>query len=484
MKNNKKNINLKKYLFKGIAILCDILALVLLIVTFMLGVVPIKFSIIIAIVLVLLSALVTYLLFKKGKKKTKIIGTVISILLIIVYSFALVYESKTIGFFDLITGKKNAVENYLVIVKNNSNYNDIKDIKDTKMGIINSSEGSYKQALDKLNDVIKLEHVTYEDYSSLADALFSDEIVSFLIEESQEAILEENYEDFTDNTKVIYSFTVESTLEDIRKDTDVTKNSFNIFISGIDTYGSINSVSRSDVNIVVTLNPDTGKMSMVHIPRDYYVKLYNKNGYNDKLTHAGIYGIETSVKTIENLLDIDINYYVKFNFTSVIKIVDKLGGVRVYSDQAFNSGKYDRNTKEVYHYNQGYNELNGKQALSFARERKKLAGGDRARGVHQEALIEAILDKITSPSIIVNYTSLLDALSETFVTNMDSESLKKLINLQIDKNIKWKSTSMVMNGQSASELTYSYPRQKLYVMIPSNDSINEAKKQISTIYNE
>ena len=312
--------------------------------------------------------------------------------------------------------------------------------------------------------------------------LLNDKIDSFLIEESQEKILSENSEDYY-KTRVLYRFKVEYKEENISKSTDITTKPFNVYISGIDTYNSINSVSRSDVNMIASINPNTHKVSLVSIPRDYYVPLYNKPGNKDKLTHAGIYGIETSIKTIENLLDIDINYYVKFNFNSVINLVDALGGIKVNSEYDFESGLYDEKTTQVYKYHKGINNLNGKQALSFARERYSFGDGDRVRAAHQQEIIESILDKVTSPSIVVNYTSLLDAMSDTFTTNMDGDSLKKFIKKVLDENQKWEVEKKVLNGEGSLEYTYSYPKQKLYVMLSDEDDVNEAKEQIKNIIN-
>ena len=235
--------------------------------------------------------------------------------------------------------------------------------------------------------------------------------------------------------------------------------------------------------MLVTINPNTHKISLVDIPRDYYVHVDGKDGLKDKLTHAGITGVDTSVKTVEKLLDIDINYYVKFNFTSLVKIVDKIGPIRVYSDESFISGIYDPGVKKEYRYYKGWNTLNGEEALSFARERHAFDDGDRVRGKHQQVLIEAILKKITSPSIIINYPSLLDALSQTFITNLEDENLKKMIKLQIDENIDWQIEKYVLNGDNGFDYTYSYPKQKSYVMIPKEDSLNEAKDLIKKTYN-
>ena len=264
--------------------------------------------------------------------------------------------------------------------------------------------------------------------------------------------------------------------EDIANEVDITKDAFNIFVSGIDTYGSVSSVSRSDVNMVITVNPNTHKVLITSIPRDYYVTLASKNA-KDKLTHAGIYGIEESVATVENLLNIKINYYVKVNFTSLMDIVDALGGVNVYS-------KYSFTSKDGYYYNQGYNNVDGKKALSFVRERSAFSEGDRTRVENQAAMIEALINKAISPTIITKYTSLLSALDGSFITNINTEDLTDFIKMQIDEMPEWTIENISLNGSDAFDYTYSYGGTKLYVMLPDNETVINATTKINEILNE
>jgi polyisoprenyl-teichoic acid--peptidoglycan teichoic acid transferase len=479
IKKNKKSLPLG---IKIIDILLMILSILCLVVVGMLNILPLKYFVPVILVVLIIDVIMMILLKKKGKPRK--VGLVISLILIILYVVGLVYANNTHDFLKKINGNTNvANENYVVVVKSDSNYKDIKDLKNADLGVLNCDEEGYKKAEDTLSKTIKYNQVAKDDSYTLTDSLLNGEFEGFLLEESQEKILEENYDGFTSKTRILYTFTIQVTEESVTKETDITKDSFNILISGIDTYGKINTVSRSDVNIVVTVNPKTGKISLVHIPRDYYVQLYKKNGLKDKLTHAGIYGADTSVKTVEKLLDIDINYYIKFNFTSVIDIVDTIGPIKVYSDQTFTSGLYDDNTNEAYTYVKGYNTLNGKETLSFCRERHSLADGDRARGEHQEAVIEAIIKKMTTPAVLTKYSKLMSTLSDTFITNLGEENMTNFVKKQLNDNTDWETTKMVMDGKSSMEYTYSYPRQKLYVMIPSEDSINQAKEQISSVYN-
>jgi polyisoprenyl-teichoic acid--peptidoglycan teichoic acid transferase len=447
-----------------------------------LNLIPNKYLLIILGVILVLDLILLFFLHKRNK--LRVFGLIFASLLIILYIVGIVYEYNTFKALNKISDNSYiASENYEVIVRSDSDYQNIKALKNTNLGVLNCDEEGYQKAISDLSKTIKTNNIQKEDSYSLTDALLNNELDAFLMEESQAKILEENYANYTTKTRVLYTFMIDVKEENVTKTTDVTKDSFNILISGIDTYGKITSVSRSDVNILVTVNPQTGKMSLVDIPRDYYVQLYKKNGLKDKLTHAGIYGIDTSVKTVEKLLDVDINYYVKFNFTSVIKIVDTIGPIKVYSDQSFSSGQYDDQTNQVFTYTKGYNTLNGKATLSFCRERHAFENGDLVRGAHQEAVIEAILTKVFSPAIITKYASLMDNLSNTFITNMDETNMTNFIKKQIDTNTDWDITKMVMDGTSSMEYTYSYPRQKLYVMIPSEDAISKAKEQISNIYN-
>lgn len=473
-----KKKKLPKFI-KIMLIIVNILTIIFSLTTYYLNLIPFKYYFLLLIVLIVIDLIISLCLIKR-KRNTRIKGIISSLVFSILIIIFLSYEFKTNDFFLYLTKDKSTIEKYLVVTKNNENYKNIKDVNE--IGVLDTSDDDYLNVLSILDKKKYLNKDNYNNTTSLVEALYNDEVESFLIEESQEKILEENMSDYLEKTKILYKFNVETKSKDISKDIDITKNTFNIYISGIDTYGNILENARSDVNIVATINPITHKISLIDIPRDYYVTLYNKKGYKDKLTHAGIYGVETSIKSIEQLLDIDINYYVKFNFTSLIKIVDEIGGVDVYSSDDFSSGLYDEQTNEIYHYHKGYNKLNGKEALSFARERYSFNDGDRVRGKHQEALIDAILNKIISPSIIINYSSILDALKETFVTNLDNNNLRSFIKMQLNNNISYDIIPYVLNGENSLEYTYTYSKQKLYVMLPLLDSINEAKEIITSIY--
>lgn len=429
----------------------------------------------IAIIVIGFISILTILLMTKSKKKKT--GFLMSIILILIYSFLSFYILKTTNFLnDLNLNYKTY--NYSVVVLKTSPYKKLKDINDLNMGYYADGTTETTKALDKVQKKIELEPTTYEDNYTLANDLLDEKLDAILIENSHLEMLNENMEmpegAFKDSIRTIYTFSIVVNTGDIAKDINVTKKPFNIYVSGIDTFGEISSVSRSDVNMVITVNPETRQILLTSVPRDYYVKLHNKTGYKDKLTHAGLYGVDMSIGTLEDLLDIEINYYVKVNFTSVIDIVNAIGGVNVYSDYKFTS-------IDNYNYSKGYNQVNGEQALSFARERKAFAAGDRQRVKNQQAVFKAIFEKCTSKAIITKYSKLLDSLQGKFVTNMSTSRLTSLIRLQLSKNYKWNITSNSLEGGDGSNYTYSAPSVKAYVMIPKEESVMYAKELIAKV---
>ena len=411
------------------------------------------------------------ILVRKGVKR-RAIGTVFSILYIIGLVLAIVYELNTIGFLKKLGFTDYKTENYSVLALKESGYEKLTDLEDLSIGSLEFTTDGLKESKEKIEKNIDVDFVTTDNITTLKDSFLEEEYEGMLIENSMLAMINESDADFQDQYKVIYDFSIDVETEDIAHEVDITKDSFNIYISGIDTYGSVSSVSRSDVNMIITVNPNTHKVLITSIPRDYYVTLAGKNA-KDKLTHAGIYGIETSVATLEDLLDIKINYYVKVNFTSLIDIVNALGGVNVYS-------KYSFTSQDGYYYKEGYNAVDGKKALSFVRERKSFNEGDRTRVENQAAMIEALINKAISPSIITKYTSLLNALDGSFVTNLDFNDITEFIKMQIADMPNWEIENISLNGTDGYNYTYSYGGTKLYVMVPDNETVINASNKINT----
>ena len=250
-----------------------------------------------------------------------------------------------------------------------------------------------------------------------------------------------------------------------------------VYISGIDTYGDVSAKSRSDVNIIATVNTGTKQVLLVSTPRDYYVPLSISNGIPDKLTHAGIYGIDVSMAALGELYNINPGFYARVNFTSLIKIVDALGGVTVDSECSFTL-YVDGETTYV---SEGLNRLNGKQALAFCRERKQLADGDNQRGKNQEAVFKAIIEKLLSPAILTGASDLLSSVEGNVETNISKEQIQELIKSQLDNPQSWTIEMMAATGTGDSNYCYSMPRTALYVMWPNEESVNSIKTAIQEV---
>ena len=470
------------YKLSGILLMISSILLLGVVLTSMFDILPLKYLSGLIGGLFLINLIVNFFLFrKKIKKKPKKFFSFVALLFSVLFIAASFFIYKTFGVLDNMTEEYKTYK-YHVLVKNNSNYQDIKDIESKSLGYYNDNSTATKKALSTLREkFVNTDNESYGNLESLGSDLLDGSVESILVEDSQKIKLDnagnstkENnlIKDFTNKTRVLKTFTVKIKLASDK--TDVTKDVFNIYISGMDEYGKVASVSRSDVNMIITVNPKTRQILLTNIPRDYYVQLHDTTGYKDKLTHAGNYGIDTSVATIEDLLGIKINYYVKVNFSSLVNIVNALGGVEVYSE-------YDFQSWNGYNFSKGYNKVNGKEALSFVRERKTFNEGDNQRGKNQQAMIEAIFRKCTSPGIIVKYNSLLNSLEDSMITDMPMKSIKKLAKMQLVNNEKWTITSNSLSGTGSSEYTYTYPYQALYVTVADEESIKLSKELISKV---
>ena len=462
--------------FKFLAIAMAIITIITLCLFKFIDILPGEYFLVLCVLLILFNCIFSSLILTRRGTKKRAVGTVFSILYIIFLVLIIVYELNTIGFLKKLGFTDYKTENYSVLALIESDYEELSDLDKKVIGSLEFTSEGLEKAKEKIEKDITPEFITTDNITELKDTFLANEYDGILVENSMLAMINESDEEFSEKYKVIYEFSLDVETEDIAHEVDITNESFNIFISGIDTYGSVSSVSRSDVNMIITVNSNTHKILITSIPRDYYVTLASKNA-KDKLTHAGIYGIEESVATLQNLLDIKINYYVKVNFTSLIDIVDALGGVSVYS-------KYSFTSQDGYYYTQGMNNVDGKKALSFVRERKSFSEGDRTRVENQAAMIEALINKAISPSIIVNYTSLLNALSDSFITNLDTKDITNFIKMQIDEMPSWEIENISLNGTDAFDYTYSYGGTKLYVMYPDNETVINATTKIKEIQNE
>lgn len=440
--------------------------------------IPFKYLIILLLILVILNVIIGLLLFKFKKK---IIGYILSFILLLITILGTYYLNSTLGFIKGFGKDNYKEENFLVLVLKDSPYQELNDLENKKIGYILNELTGIDKAIEQLDSILTYEKVLGEDYDKLLESLYNNKTDAVVIEENQKNLIYEQ-NDKSDDIKVLYTINIKTKLEKENIDLNVTNQPFAVYLTGIDTYGSIKAVSRSDVNIVAVVNPNSKQVLLISVPRDYYVQISGTSGLKDKLTHAGIYGIDTSVKTLEDLLELDISYYFKVNFSSVIKIVDRLDGIDVYSKYSFSSSTASGGT---FRFTKGYNHLNGIQTLAFVRERKAkgLTGGDRSRGENQQAVISGLINKATSSAIITKYTKILNDLNGTFQTNMEEEDITSLVKMQLNDMAKWNVTSISLNGYDAYDYTYSYPSQTKYVMKPNEETVNNAIDLINKVLN-
>lgn len=399
----------------------------------------------------------------------KVIIYIISTLVIITFSFIIYYLYNTLNFINNFGKVKDQYDYYYVIVNIDSKYHNIDDLDGKIMGVNNSVK---EDILNKVS--ITNNKIGYDKTNLLYNDLKSEKVDFIYISDTDAYLLEEQLgEEFTKSIRIIKKVKIKKEIKiETEKEID---DSFILYISGIDTKGVISNVSRSDVNILVTVNTKTYQILLSTIPRDYYVQLHNTEGYKDKLTHAGIYGIDMSISTIEDLLDIKINYYLRVNFDTLIKLIDEIGDIEIYSDQ-------DLSFCDI---KTGYNTLNSSCALRFARERKSYETGDRHRGENQEEVLKAMINKIGSDNVLLSkYDDILKKLSDNFETNISDSIIKNIVKIQMKDMPKWNIDTYNLDGFNSYDYTYSYDNDvKLYVMEPDINTINNLKNYINNIIN-
>ena len=404
-------------------------------------------------------------------KLFKGLAYIVTILMIVGYSCGIYYLNKTTHFMNNLNTIKKEITSYYIIVMKESKYDEISDLYGKNLTYY---EGTSQEVLSKIR--LELNYSTVKNIDSLKDRLYTAKTDSILVSDLIKEDLEEKYTDFSERTRVLKTIDITKDVEDITKKVSIKNTSFNVLISGMDSYGTINKTTRNDVNMIATVNPNTNKVLLTSIPRDYYVQLHGKTGYKDKLTHAGIYGINTVVQTIEDLFGIDINYYVRVNFTTVESLVNTIGPIEIYSDKAM--------SLDGCKYVVGTNTVNGKCALRFARERHSYIDGDRHRGRNQQEVIKAIFNKASNaPTLLSEYTNILNVLDGKFATNMDMSEVLNLVKYEMNDLKDYEIISIQVDGIGAMGKTYSYPYEDLWIMIPDENTINDAKDKITKILN-
>ena len=357
----------------------------------------------------------------------------------------------------------------------------ISDVTGDAMGYSESYEADQIKktltAIEKETNAA-LNKVSYDTVHDMAAALYDSSVRSVVLSTAYVEILEdqEEFENFSEDTRMIYSYTVKTRETVKRRSTkDEAKETFVVYISGSDTRSRTLSKSRSDVNILAVVNPKTHQVLLINTPRDFYVPISISSGSKDKLTHCGIYGIECSMDTLGNLYGVDVDHYAQINFTGFETLIDAIGGVDVYSEKTFRTreGRY-----QVY---EGENHMSGAVALAFCRDRYAFSDGDNARGRHQMAVIAAIIDKLSASTILSSYSDILKSIEGMFTTDFTSSEMSSLVKLQLKDGAKWNVKNYAVTGTGGKDYTYSVPNKKAYVTYPDQSTIDFAKGLIKKV---
>lgn len=476
---------------RGIGIVLSILLVVasfyLLYQLIKINVLPTKLLFLITIIFVLLDAIFALLLcYYTRAIVSKIICVVIALVLIFGSCMGGYYISKTGSLLTNITNvTKHAKNTVSVVVKQSSDIKNKSQLNGLSVGTLRTigTQGSSKVLKELSKDGIVMNQSEYDSLSAMLEAFYNGEVDSIIINESSRSqILDmKSYADFDNNTRVVYqtSYKVENT-DKANAVTDITSKPFNVLISGSDTRGGFDENGRSDVIMVATINPKTSTILLTSVPRDFYVTTACDvadgcmQGALDKITHTGIHGTNTTKRTVEQLLGVEINYTFKVGFDTVTDLVDALGGVDVYVEPGYAV------TNQYFSVHEGVNHLNGHDALEYARERYAYTEGDRQRTKNQQQVLMGIVNEATKPSVITKYASIMDAMSNTFSTTMSNEEISDLIKYQINNNPKWKMEQYMVDG-TGDTLMCAELGDAASVMVPDQSTVKMAKDKINAV---
>ena len=456
------------------SIISVLLSIIIMVSLFILNMIPDKYLLLIGGVLLIINIISIFLVHRKNII-LRIFGYLFLLIICIGSVVGIYYVGNTTKLFNNLNEVKEK-SIYYIVVNKNSNYKGLKDLNDKNIGTIKSDSTNYKKALKDIEKTIKISNKDYNNMLTMFNDVLDNKIDSLLISSNNYDIACENNDNIKNNTKIIYEVSIE-VIKEKEKEYKNSKGTMNILISGIDTNGDINNVSRSDVNIIITVNPNTHEVLLTNIPRDMEVQLHNTTGKTDKLTHAGIYGVDMTRKTLEDFLETDIEYYVRVNFDSVVEIVDKIGGVDIYNDTSFSTGKY--------YFKEGEIHLNGAQALAYSRDRYHQSSGDWSRGIHQMEVIKGIINKVShSTDLLTNYGDIVESLSRFVQTNIPDTTMKKYVKNQLNDMPSWNTYTYAVSGSGYSyQETYSMPGMNLYVTHKDETSRVYASKLINGMLN-
>lgn len=496
-----KKVSRKKPVNKGYRIFSIILTILLVLISFFtvfeiysLNVLTPMLTVMVIVIFILIDAILALLLIFSAKRiVSKILFSILTIIVTVVFALGGFYMYQANSLLDDVTTVEGDIKNTVsLIVLDSSRYDELEDIDGEKVGVLKSIDAyGTEQSLDDIDTQgVNINTEEFDSIQAEVKALYNGDVEAIVLNETyRDSVTDlEDYSDFNSKTRVLYEtvYYTDRVENEAKSVEDITSHAFNILISGSDSRGGLAEVARSDVNMIVTVNPETGVILLTSIPRDYYVTTECDPAYGcqvgalDKLTHTGIHGVETTQATIENLLDIEINYTFRVNFTSVVGLVDALGGIDVNVAPGYAVDSFWTNPS--YGVTEGVNHLNGEAALAYSRERYAYSEGDRQRVKNQQEVLMAIVKKAISPSMLVNYTSFMQALSGSFETNMSQNEISALIKNQLDKNPSWTFEQYSLDGTGSTEMCAELG-DAAYVMIPDENTVSLAKEKIDAVIN-
>lgn len=506
-KEKNKNPNRKSPLIRVISIISILLAIALIIKVIKIDILPLNFEItILGAVLLLTLILFIFYNFTSHSKIARVFGGFMIIVVTLSYGLGYFYLYKTAGMLSTISTSSSGsgtklgslsdemTNNVSVIVMKSSNYSSLKDLSGKKIGTTSELDTkSTEKCLTDIKKSIDFDQEDYPNYNQEMTDLYDGRIDGVILDESSRGIVYEQFLNISQVTKVVHTTSYKAPREhaivDSKHPVDVTKDPFTIYFSGNDSFGNIQETGRTDFNMLVTVNPKTHRILMTSIPRDYYVPVACAedaadgclDGQKDKLTHTGLYGVQTTINTIEDFMDVDINYYVRVNFSSLTNIVDAIGGVDVTVGKGLAVDQFytDDTIGGVV---EGENHLDGQKALAYARERYAYEDGDLQRVKNQQQVLKAIIKKVKSPSMLLKYASLIDAIGSAIETNMPSSSITNFVKFQLASNSSWKFESYPMVGDTGMEFSPSLG-DTASVTYQDRGSIETAHDKIEAILN-
>lgn len=462
--------------------------------------IPTRILVIALILYIVVLCLLIMLIFRTQHPFLIILGGALCLLLCVVLLVSTMYFNRAINAAQTITSTKTEVSTISVYMLSDKTNESTALTSELTYGILNEQDRvNTDKVVAKLEEELEgpLTIKTYDKISSLFEALLNQDVDAIIVNSAFVQLFSETegYEHLESQLREIHKTqvidekptvtpapsqepasvqTVESTPEPKEKEC------FVVYLSGIDTRDDeLLEKSRSDVNVLAVVNPNTYQILLLTTPRDYYVtlKFPDYESYiKDKLTHAGMYGVQVSMDTLGLLYDVDVNYYFRVNFSGFIKIVDALGGVTVDSEKEF----WERVGTNYYHFDEGPNQLDGKMSLIFVRARESI--GDQQRGRNHMSFIKAVIDKMTSTDALLHFDDLVKSVEGCFETSMPYDLIRDLVRDQLDHSPQWNIVSYNVTGDGASATVYSLDMD-VFVFLPRYDSVNAAKELIQQVLN-